>query len=101
MRDLSHAERALVLKGLCPGCHRDTLREGPAGGLSVNWYCTNPLCEGRYNLAMLPDNKGATFLMLAEVIQESKLPRLNTGMGGEIPVLPARRRVLRRFWRRG
>lgn len=68
VRDLTAAERGWVKNGLCPGCHQDSLGAGPQGGLSINWYCQNPECLGRYNLAILP---GGT-VMLAEVIQESK-----------------------------
>lgn len=33
---------------VCPDC-RNSLREGPHGGLSVNWYCVEPGCGSRFN----------------------------------------------------
>lgn len=43
-------EESLIRDGNCPDCAGD-LVEGPHGGLSVNWYCSNKYCGSRFNVA--------------------------------------------------
>lgn len=42
-------ERNDVRAGKCPDCGA-ALREGPHGGLSVNWYCTAANCGSGFNV---------------------------------------------------
>lgn len=41
-------ETRVVRAGMCPDCGC-LLREGPHGGLAVNWYCINLKCGSGFN----------------------------------------------------
>lgn len=40
----------------CPDCETGSLKEGPHGAASINWYCQNPDCGSMFNMATVGDH---------------------------------------------
>jgi hypothetical protein len=69
--DLTPWEKEQIAKGFCPDCeHKDTLMEGPRGGLSVNVRCS--YCGNKFNIVMLAEEKNTA--VFGERIADRTIP---------------------------
>lgn len=77
---LTDYEKELLERSkMCPDCEVGRLKEGPAGGMSVNCYCNNVECGSGFNLSFYGDklftaeritDKGFKNKKLSELVEE-------------------------------